>query len=255
MKRKFFLAVTIMMAVALTGASLAWQTHPNTQTPKTIKDTIPQKQKKIVNVDDALEELERASAEVEKAEREIDMEKMKAEVKQAMEQAQKEMAKAQAELKQSMKEFDGEKLKMELQKELQKIDAAKIKAEVEASLAQVDFKKMQKELEKFQEVDLAKMRKELEEMQPRIERSMKEAREGIQKAKAEMLAYKDFINELHDQRLINKNEPYKVEWQKGVLTINGKQQSEETARKFSFLKERKDFILMKDADGFSIDVD
>ena len=83
---------------------------------------------------------------------------------------------------------------------------------------------------------------------------MKDARESIEKAKVEVKAYKDFIEELDKDGLINKKETYKIEYRKGELIVNGKKQPAEVANKYNdFLNGRKDFTIKKEDDGFTIE--
>ena len=85
---------------------------------------------------------------------------------------------------------------------------------------------------------------------------MQTAKESIEKAKKEMLEYKRFIDGLDKDGLIDKDKNYKIEYKNGELSINGKKQSVEVAKKYSsFLKDKKDFTIKKDDDGFDIDND
>jgi hypothetical protein len=93
-------------------------------------------------------------------------------------------------------------------------------------------------------------------MKPEIEKSMQTAKESIEKAKQEMLRYKNFIDGLDQDGLIDKKGNYTIEYKKGELTINGKKQPAEVVKKYnSFLQGKKDFTIKKDDKGFDIDND
>jgi hypothetical protein len=85
---------------------------------------------------------------------------------------------------------------------------------------------------------------------------MQTAKESVEKAKKEMLEYKNFIDGLDKDGLIDKDKNYKIEYKNGELSINGKKQSAEVVKKYnSFLKDKKDFTIKKDDDRFDIDND
>ena len=138
---------------------------------------------------------------------------------------------------------------------MKEVDAAKIQAEVQASLAKVDMQKMKTQLEKIKDVDFKKMEEELKNIKPEIEKSLANARIEMENAKKELTAYKDFINDLEKDGLIDKNN-YTIEYKKGELLINGKKQPDNVVKKYSaFLKDRKDFNIKKNSDEFNIDKD
>ena len=254
MKKNIIAPVLIALCLSVAAyTSISWQTHPgNKDKAGTVTDTIPDKTIKAKDIDEALEELDKAKIELGKQVKEIDMQKIKEDIQKAMQQMEKDLAGMQKELQQAFKEIDEKKIKTQIDAELKKADSEKIKASVDEALAKVDFEKIKLEMEKVRQIDFEKMKKELEAIQPKIEHSMKEARESIEKARKELQGYKSFIDDLHRDGLINKNAPYKVEWQKGELTVNSKKQSSEVAAKYEFLKNKKDFTIIKDADNMSI---
>jgi hypothetical protein len=260
---------------------------------KYINDTVPKqkkadKEKKIRDLDDALDELntvdlkldmEKAQKEIEKAMKEIDGEKIKMQIEQAMKEVdmakiQKEvqesmgkmnidMAKMQKEIQESLKDFDGEKIKLELEKSLKEVDAAKIQKDVEQEIARIDWDKMKKELDEVKKIDLskveeemAKVKEEMKEMGPKLEKEMQKAKIEIEKAKEEMKEYKGFVDGLEKDGLIKKSEGYSIKHKDGELIINGKKASNETYLKYrSFLEKHKKFNIEKSDDDFNINVD
>ena len=267
---------------ALVITTAAWQGQPGKTTHITT-DTIPNKNKKIKDIDDALDQIEKSKQELDRTlqskdwDKEMkdaldkvhfDADKMKLQIDEAMKNI--DAKKIQEEINNAMKNVDFEKMKTELQQNLDKvdmqqvkdeitkamkqIDAEKIKADVNASISKIDMGKIKLELDKVKNIDFKEMDENLKKMRPEIEKSMQTAKESIEKAKKEMLEYKSFIDGLDQDGLINKRENYRIEYKNGELIINGKRQSADVETKYNgFLKGKKDFTIKKDDDGFDID--
>ena len=282
MKRNFWIRqlpiALVVCAMVITAA--AWQGKPPIAN-QTFKDTVPER--RVKDIDDAIEELERARTELERtlmskewqkdvteSLKEFDADKIKAQIENALKEVdaakiQAEVArsfskidleKMKAEMQESMKDFDSEKIKEEISKAMKEVDAAKIKAEVDASISKIDFEKMKAEIDRVKEVDLKKIEEQMKTMGPEIEKSMQGARESMEKARKELLEYKEFIGSLEKDGLINKDQPYLIEYNNGELSINGKKQPAEVLYKYKgFLQNRKDFTIKKDKDDFNIDMD
>ena len=287
MKRNFWLR-QLPMALLVTGAVLtaaAWQTGP-AGTQQKATDTIPDRTKKVKDIDQALEELEKGRMEMELSLKEIDMEKIQKEIRESMknidmskiqvemEKALKEVdaAKIQADVQKALKEIDFDKIQKDLQKSLsdvemskakeeiaraiKEIDMSKIKMEVDASVSKIDMDKLKKEMERIRDVDMKKIEEDLKKIGPEIEESMKSARESMEQAKKELTGYKQFIDGLEKDGLINKKEAYSIQYKDGGLTINGKQQPSSVVEKYSsFLKGHSNFTIRKDKEDFNIDKD
>jgi hypothetical protein len=286
MKRNFWLKqLPIALSVsALVITAAAWQGQPG-KTTHTTTDTIPDKNKKIKDIDDALDQIEKSQKDLERTmqnkdwDKEMkdaldkvhfDADKMKLQIDEAMKnintkKIQEEINKAmkdvdfekmKTELKENMDKIDMQQMKDEIAKAMKQIDAEKIKADINTSIAKIDMDKIKIELDKVKDIDFKGIEDNLKKMKPEIEKSMQNAKESIEKAKAEMLAYKNFIDGLDKDGLIDKNKSYTIEYKNGVLSINGKKQSADVVKKYnSFLKDRKDFTIKKDDDGFDIDND
>lgn len=286
MKRNFWLKklpfLIVISALVITAA--AWQGQHG-KTKHTATDTIPDRNKRVRDIDDALDQLDKSRQEVERTLQEKDWDKeMKAaldnahfdteKMKQQIDEALKNIdaQKIQLRVQKAMKEADFEKMKTELQEKLDNvdlqqakeeiakamkdIDAEKIKANVDASISKIDFEKIKAELDKVKEIDFKEMEENLKKVKPEIEKSMQTAKESIEKAKKELLEYKGFIDGLDKDGLINKNENYTIEYKSGDLIINGKKQSDDVVKKYnSFLNGRSDFTIKKDKDGFDINKD
>jgi hypothetical protein len=227
------LALLIMLAFSTTGFN-----QNASRIKRAGNDTVPTKEKKIKDLDEALLELDNSKALLEQQFKSMDWQKM------------------EKELRNVAKEMDAQKIKMELDKAMQQVDMAKMKAEMNDAVSKVDFEKIKKEMERVKEVDLKKIEVELKNLQPELEKSMNNAKASMEKAKAEMLEYKSFIDGLDKDGMIKKSEPYTIEIQKGKLIINGKEQEESVYNKYrSFLEKHQNETFKKSADSFTIDKD
>lgn len=234
-------------------------------------DTVPPKksksdrEKKVRNLDEAIEELEtiniddemrKAMKEVEKAMKEFDAAKIQLQLEKALKDV--DMKKIQEELRESLAKVDGEKIKAEVQKALSEIDFSKIKTELEQSLKEVDMDKIKAELdmEKLKE-EMKNVEKELKNIGPEIEQSLEKAKLEIEKAKIELKEYKTFVDGLEKDGLMSKKEGYTIQHKNGELIINGKKQPDSVYNKYrSFLEKHKSFKIDDEADhDFNIDID
>jgi len=234
-------------------------------------DTVPPKkskterEKKVRNLDEAIEELEstnidlemkNAMKEVEKALRELDASKIQVEVEKALREV--DMKKIQEELRESLAKVDGEKIKAEVEKALREVDFSKIKSDLEKSMKEMDMEKLKMDLnmENVKE-EMRKVEKELQNIGPEIKRSLENAKVEIEKAKVELKEFKGFVDGLEKDGLINKKEGYTLKHKDGELFINGKKQSTEVYNKYkSFLEKHKSFTIDDEAgDDFNIDID
>lgn len=262
MKRKFsakkLLLAALVSALVLT-VSFA-QTATGKRTGKPATDTVPKKEKQIRDLDDALSELDKGEAEMQKALKEFDGDKLSREIHEAMKGLNVDMAKMKEEMARTVKEIDVQKINAEVQKgladaqkNLAQIDVEKIKAEVQASLSKIDMDKMKVELEKIKEIDVEKIKKEMEGIRPQIEKSLQAAKKDIENARQEITAYKELVNALDKDGFLKKDTNYKVEYKNGQLIVNGKTLSAGETKKYNeFLNGKKDFTLQRDEEGMNI---
>lgn len=255
------------------------------QKKKTVRD------KKIRDLDEALEELnskdfeqemKNAIDEANRSLREIDFEKISKEVEKAMQNV--DMDKINAEIQNSLKEIDFEKLNKETQeamkeaqKSLREIDFQKFNDEVERSLKEIDFKKisktareavekidwdkMKKDMESVKKVNLDKLsdemqkvQEELKDLNPRIHKELEKAKVEIEKAKTEIKEYKELVDGLEKDGLLDKKQSYTIVHKNGVLTVNGKKVADDIYAKYrSILEKHSSFTMKKDEDNFTID--
>ena len=221
-------------------------------------DTIPKKEnreKKIRDLDDVLDELnavdfkmdmEKMQKELNESMKKLDMKKIQLDMEKSMRDV--DFQKIQKEIEQSMAKIDFGNIEKEMAKTMKEIDVAKIQREVQESMEKIDMKKMQ--------LDMEKMQAELSKIGPEIEKSLENAKVEIEKAKVEMKEYKEFVDGLEKDGLINKKEEYTIKHDNGELFINGKKASDATYKKYKpFLDKRKKFTIEKSDGDFDIDID
>jgi hypothetical protein len=255
--RKTTPLVLALLTAGLTIGLVSWdykqapgqyQQSKNDTTPKKKTD----REKKVRDLDDVLDELD-------KADFDINMEKVQKEIEKAMKEI--DMAKIQREVQESLAKVDFKKIQEEMKEAMKDFDAAKIQKEVQESLAKVDWEKMKLEIEKVKDIDMKKMTEEMKKVQeemkelgPKMQKEMEKAKVEIEKAKAEMKEYKGFVDGLNDDGLINKKEAYTLKHKDGELFINGKKATEQTYNKYrTFLEKHKKFDIEKSDDDFDID--
>jgi copper chaperone CopZ len=228
-----FAALVLLLALSLTARN---QTTPPAK--QTAIDTVPKREKKIKDLDEALLELDKSHIEIEKSLKSIDWSKIEKDINE------------------SLRNIDVSKINADVKNALKEIDVAKLKAEIDASIAKIDFDKIKVDIEKIKEIDLEKIRVDIEKIKPDIELTIKGAKEGIEKAKKELTEYKSFVDDLEKDGLINKKEPYTIEHKKAQLIINGKVQPADVyARYRLFLEKHEGITIKKTADDFDIDED
>jgi hypothetical protein len=204
-----------------------------------VNDTLPpgeSREKKIRNLDEALEELN------------------KAEWKLEQKNIQREIAEA-------LKKIDHDKIKREVDKAIREIDFDKISREIENSIAKIDWDKMQADLDRVKEVDMSKLETEMKKMEeelkkigPEIAESMKKAKVEIKEAKLELKGYRNLVKGLENDGLLNTTEDYSLFHKNGKLFVNDKKVSPAIYKKYrTFLEKHKNFTIQKTGDDLDID--
>jgi hypothetical protein len=273
--RKTTPLVLALLTAGLTIGLVSWDYKQSPgQYQQSMNDTIPKKktdrEKKVRDLDDVLDELDRADMkadfekamkEAAKALKEFDGAKIKLEIDKALMEV--DMAKIQKEVQESLAKVDFKKIQEEVAQAMKEVDVAKIQKEVQESLAKVDWEHMKLEMEKVKDIDMKKMTEEMKKVQeemkelgPKMQKEMEKAKVEIEKAKAEMKEFKGFVDGLNDDGLINKKEAYTLKHKDGELFINGKKATEQTHNKYrTFLEKHKKFNIEKSEDDFDIDID
>ena len=276
MKPKTFTKGRLLFALMILGVTLALVSWDYKQLPtryhQSTNDTVPEtkKEKKILDLDDVLDKLnaaemqvnmEKVQKELAEAMKKIDVEKMKFDMEKAMKEV--DFEKIKKEVEQSMAKIDMKKMQEEMAEAMKEIDAAKIQQEVRASIQKIDWDKMKTELDDLKKVDMSKVetemkkiQEEMKELGPKLQKEMEKTKQEMEKAKVEMKEYKEFVDGLEKDGLINKKEGYIIKHKEGELIVNGKKVSEQVYSKYrNFLEKHKKFNIEKSDDDFNIDID
>ncbi len=285
MKKNFSLQpLPLLIAFAVLLITLfGFQTSPVTPTT-TAKDTLPDRSKKIRNIDEAIKEVDQADDELDLKKYYQDFQKIEtgiektlqdihvneAEIKKQLAAAMKQIdaAKIQASIEKAFKEIDlkqiqasvhqslnnleMEKIKLKIDQALNKVDLNQIKADVNASIAKINWDKIKDQLEEVKDIDRLKIEKELQNIRPEIEKSLKAAHLDLERTKRELQVYKTLIGTLRKDGLIQQDH-FKIQFAQGALYINDQKQSKEILSKYaSILNGLKDFTIISDENHFDI---
>lgn len=288
-----WLPLSLLIAIC-TLALVSWghkQSPDQLQQSSPRTDTVPQKksgdrEKKVRDLDEALEELdridfditlERAMKDVSEAMKKIDMDKIKVDIDKAMKEVDMEkiklemdkamkgvdMDKIKVDIERSMKEVDMDKIKLDIDKAMKEVDMEKIKREVGEAVAKVDWDKIKLEIDEAKKVnmdeiavEMKKVQEELRNIKPQIEKELNNAKIEVEKTKKDLKEYKDFVDGLDRDGLINKKESYTIQHKNGELIVNGKKAADQVYAKYrTFLDKHKSFSIEKNEDDFDIDMD
>lgn len=231
---------------------ISWQIdRHDPATSQNTSDTLPKK-KKVVDIDEAIaeleavdirKELEKAMVEVDKAMKELDDQEISLKLQEALNRVNMEEVKAQAD--KAIKDVDVNTITKEVEESLAKIDWEQIESEMKD--VKVDFGKIDEQLKKVKE--------EMKGLKPQLEKQLNEARLEIEKAKTQLKQYRDFLKGLEKDGLIDTKKDYEVKHAEGKLYINGKEVPGETYEKYrDFLENHKQFTIKKERDDFNVDL-
>jgi hypothetical protein len=265
----------VLLMTCLTVGLVSWD---HKQSPgyydQAINDTTPKKKiqtdKKIRNLDEALEELnsvdmqvelDQAMKEVKEALKNIDTDKIRLELDMAMKEI--DFSKIQKDIEASMAKIDFSKIKDELAAAMKEIDFSRIEMEIKESMDKIDLDKIKLEMEKVKDIDMKKLaiemdelKEEMKDLEPKLKKELEQAKTEIEKAKEQLKAYKGFIDGLEKDGLLDKKAGYSLKHKDGELFINGKKASAETYNKYrTFLEKHKSFNIEQNDDDFNLDID
>lgn len=232
-RRYYWFPFTAAIVIILSICSVT----TSAQHQQIIKDTTAPgiNQNRIKDIDDAMAELNKGMAKLNEEIKKIDWDKM------------------QLDINQSLKELDTAKMRMDIDKALKDIDVEKVKASAEEAVAKINWEGIKKNIDNLKDIEIPKLEATVKNMKPQLEKSMQEAKKGIEKAKVEMKSYKDFIDDLASDGLINKKGEYTIEIKDDHLIINGNTQPAEVNNKYrQFLESHKNVTIKKSKDNFNI---
>lgn len=281
--------------VAAALALVAWAGNPQQPaTGKQLsQDTVPAKRGKATreanekDLDKEIRQLEQAKENlkdvdwdkiqksVDEACKNIDFEKIQEQIDEAMKHI--DMEKINRQVEASLKSIDFEKIRQQIDESLEHVytninkeqikkELEEARLEVEKELKNKDWKKdieatkkvhkeaIQKEMEKSRK-EVAKAMEKLDKEKLNWKDKMKDAWEGIDKAKEEFKGYQEMIYSMEKEGLLSTQNDYTIKYKDGELTVNGKKQSDEVVSRYKkYFKHDKITIRKEDGD-MDIDTD
>jgi hypothetical protein len=283
---KHWLIAIIPLAIGVT--TIAWQNAGagNSNNKNHAQDTVPSKHhhhnewnemRDEKDFDKAMLKLDEALKHINYKMENIDWSKIQEQIRTSMNKVNEEMKdhevdmqKVQRQMDDAMKNIDFEKISKETARAMQhlneNIDINTINEEVQRGLKaakeQIDSKEFRESMNAAKKINMDEVRKELENVKEEMEKNkfglkeqMDNAKEGIEQPKAELKDYRELIDGLEKDGLINTKEDYSIKYKDDELYINGKKQSPEITDKYkSYFKENNTRIYKKNG-RFTIDTD
>lgn len=274
--------------VCIAAITLAWQKSgadkPNNNYYQT-QDTVPSKShhkdfeemRDEKDLDKAILELDDALKHVDKKIENIDWNKIQEQIQSSMEKVNEEMKnhqldmdKVQREIQESVKNIDFEKIKNEtalaMENVKEDIDINKINEQVQRALdvakEQLNSDEIRKSVEEAKKVNMEEIKKELENVKVEMEKNkvnvkeeMDKAKINIEEAKQELKAYKQLLDGLEKDGLIDTKKDYSIEYKNEELYINGQKQPQDVLNKYKGYFKQDNTRIYKKNGRFNIDID
>jgi chromosome segregation ATPase len=285
-KTRHWLLAIIPVGIAV--ITIAWQNagKENTNNDHQKQDTVPSKHhhhnefdemRDEKDLDKAMLKLDEALKHINNKMENIDWRKIEDQIRSSMDKVNEEMKdhevdmeKVQRQLDDAMKNIDFEKISKETARAMQhlneNIDINKINEEVhrglEAAKEQMNSKEFRESMDAAKKINMDEVSKALKNVKEEMEKNkfdlneqMDNAKEGIEKAKEELKDYRELIDGLEKDGLINTKEDYSIKYKDDELYLNGKKQSPEITEKYKgYFKENNTRIYKKNG-RFTIDTD
>jgi len=252
-KKSTWLAVLVLCAII---TSAAWASHEKLLLPfpgqplfhpqSAAKDSVPEKSKEKIkkekertadheyygDLDQALEELERALFNLKLVLKNRNWEKLNEDMMLDWKESALDMISGEVD---AQMKVEWEKAERDMKKAMEEMDKTINMQELmlakDEAFRSSEMEKLQKELELSQlnlQHDLAKMDLDLS----RLGDELKDAQLNLEHAEVEMKNLKSFIDELKKDGLIKKGKEYDIKIENGVLFIDGKKQPDDVTDKY-----------------------
>ncbi len=276
----------IIAPIAIAAIALAWSgsgNHYHGNYPDK-QDTTPVKKnhhaykegsdkdldKEIEKLDKALEKMDGKLDNIDWKEMEMQIENSMKKLDKEMEHHQVDMEKMEETIRESLKGIDFEKIEKETNRAVQQatenIDFKKIEESIERSVAEVkehiNSDEFRKSLEAAKNVNMAEIKESLERARLEmgknkvdIKSEMGRAKEEIKKAKEELKGYRQMLDDMEKDGLINTSEDYSVEYKDGSLYINDQKQPQEVLNKYRNYFKKDNTRIYKKNGRFNINID
>ncbi|MES1222607.1 MAG: hypothetical protein ABUT20_44340 [Bacteroidota bacterium] len=287
---KHWLIAALPVIIAVTA--IAWQTKEKKNTAglqQSYSDTIPSKKEAHKNlrvfdededakdIDDDIRKLDDALKNADGKLNNIDWDKIHDEVQKALEKANEaidhqhiDMEKIQKDVDEAMKNIDFEKIERETKKAMQhaaeNIDFKKMQDDINKSLAEekeyFNSDAFKESLEAVKKVNMDEVRenvdaamKELKDNKVDMEEAMSNAREEIKNAKEELVGFREMLNDMEKNGLIDTKGDYNIEYDNGELYINHQKQAQNITDKYKGYFKKDGTRIYKRNGRFNINID
>jgi len=284
---RWLLVIAVPLGLAVTA--IAWTAGTvNSCTSHFTQDTIPASRHKITrdtdkkeprekDMEKELQQLDNAMEQLDGKFETIDWGKMQREIEMAMKNVQNEInhhqldiEKIQRQVQESMKNIDFAKIEKEAQESMESVrdnvDLSRIQEDVQESLKNVkeelNSEAFRKSIEAASKIDMSKItheienaRKEVEENKVNVQHEMENARKEIGKAKDELKSYREMLDAMEKDGLINTKEDYRVEFDEGQLYINHQKQPQDVLNKYRKYFKEDGIKIYKKNGRFNISID
>ncbi|KIC90778.1 hypothetical protein [Flavihumibacter solisilvae] len=175
--------------------------------------------------------------------RQLDMEKLQKEMEIAKEKIQKEFKNADwdREIRAAMEEAK------KATREMSKINEQQLKAELDRAKDEMARNKVNIEKE------IARARDEMKNNKFHIKESLETARRQIDATKLEFEGYKTMILSMEKEGIIKDPKNYRIEYNDGKLTVDGKLQPESVTNRYKKYFSGKKTVLVNEKDKFDLE--
>ena len=103
--------------------------------------------------------------------------------------------------------------------------------------------------------ELENVKIEMEKNKVNVKEEMDKAKINIEEAKQELKAYKQLLDGLEKDGLIDTKKDYSIEYKNGELFINGQKQPQEVLNKYKGYFKHDNTKIYKENGRFNIDID
>ncbi|MEO6490147.1 MAG: hypothetical protein ABIO04_09430 [Ferruginibacter sp.] len=257
---KLFAGVTASVLFCL--LTLSFQDTPfvkailDNQQVEPLQDTI-KKKKNAMTMKEFDRLTEHLDVDIKNQLKEIDLAKIEQQMMANLKEL--DVEKVMSQVQSSLKQIDTEKILAEVEKELQHINFSEVSAETKAALANAQIG-VEKAMSEVKKIDKEKIKTELDHARIEIEKSkhefqkvnmdriLKEANDGIDKAKTELKQLKQMFTEMEHDGLINLKKGFNIEYKNKSLFIDGVKQPDQVTDKYKkyFKKEHFEITIDKE---------
>ncbi|MES2892840.1 MAG: hypothetical protein V4725_12525 [Bacteroidota bacterium] len=236
--------IAMGFCVVLAGVTMSFQTPfgplDKVDTLTELQDTVPEVKKhnedrmSMKEYDELISKMDQEILKIQQQFGKMDLSKMHQDLATSLDKV--DFDKIKRDIDKSMKDVDFDKIEKGVKSALSQIEWSNINAEVKRSLQdarkeidKVDMQELKKELDRAKR-EIEKSKKEIQKIN--FDQVLKEANEGILKAKEELKSTRVMFTEMEKEGLISRKDGFSIEFKNKALIINGKKQPDATFEKY-----------------------